>query len=91
MENEGVIFITKEQKDKAWEEKKKQLNCYHCGEKEHIKSECPKHRATTNTTVVGVPSEVGRNVNEEKGSDNDGQSVTSGFTQSTQGGTTVDN
>ena len=77
MENEGVTFITKEQKDKAWEEKKKQLNCFHCGEKGHIKSECPKYKATTKTTVEGVPSEVGGNVNEAKGSDNDGKSVTS--------------
>ena len=70
--------------------KKKQLNCYHCGEKGYIKLECPKYRATTNTTVEGVPSEVGGNENEAKGSDNDGCSVTSGVTQSTKGEATVD-
>ena len=73
-------FITNEQKDKAWEEKKKQLNCYHYREKWHIKSKCPKYRVTRNMTVEGVPSEVGGNINEATGSDDDGQCVTSGVT-----------
>ena len=61
MENEGVTFITKEQKEKAWEGKKEQINCNHCGEKGHIKSECPKYRAISNMTVEGVSSKVGGN------------------------------
>ena len=86
MENEEVTFITKEQKDKTWEERKKQLNRLYCGEKEFIKSEYPKYKATTNTTVKGVLSEVGGNANEVKGSDSDGQSVTNGIIQNTKGG-----
>ena len=61
------------------------------GRRDNIKSECPKYKATTSTTVEAVPSEVGENVYEAKGSDNYGQTVTSGITQSTKGGTAVDN
>ena len=38
-----------------------------------------------------MPSKVRGNVNEAEGSDNDGQTVTSGVTLSTKGGTTVGN
>ena len=58
MENEGITFITKEQKDKAWEGNK-MTELLSVWRADAHQAKVSQDRAIINMTVEGVPSEVG--------------------------------